>query len=322
MSENPKTIEETIASIKKFSNEDTVVELEGPVERAESLSTGVLGIDWAVGIGGLPKSRLIELYGKESVAKTTVSLTAIATAQKQGVMCAFLDIECAIDLSYARALGVDIKKLLILQPSSAEEALQIIEQMLKDKTVGLIVLDSVAQLATRSEIEGAIGDIKIAPLARLMSSAMRTLIPLLKKSSAVVIFINQIREKSIMFGPGNPEYTMGGRSLKHAYSVRIEMKYKGLIKKGEEVVGTTIKCRVSKNKVGIPMRQVELEIMFGTGVSYEKELLWLGEQFGVCTNTSFGEVKLGRGVDSSASFLAKNEDVALALRLAIQEKMK
>lgn len=320
MKKDKPTIDQTIADIKKRFGQESVTTLEEQPQSVPVLcSTSSLGLDWAIGIGGYPKGRIIELYGLESSGKTTLALQGIAEAQKNGLRCVFIDAEHALDPQHAQRLGVDTKTLLVVQPSSGEEALQMVEAFASSGNIGLIVVDSVAALTPKAEIEGLIGEFKIGLIARLMGQAMRVIAPILSKTGTTVIFINQIRLQAVMFTAGNPEYTPGGKALKFYSSVRLEMKRIGNLKRGEENVGTHVKVRVAKNKVGAPARTVELEIMHGTGISYGAELMYMGEKFGLVTDNKYGEIKLGRGHDSSAAFLMKHEDVAINLRLEIQK---
>ena len=316
------SLSDTIKDIRKRFGDESITTLEDVPQNVPLLcSTGSLALDWAIGLGGYPKGRVIELYGLESSGKTTLALQGIAQAQKLGLACAFIDAEHALDPQHAIRLGVDTSKLLIVQPNSGEEALQLVEALASSGNIGFIVVDSVAALTPKAEIEGLIGDFKIGLVARLMGQAMRVIVPVLKKTGTTVLFINQIRQQAVMFGHGNPEYTPGGKALKFYASVRIELKRTGNVKKGEEPVGTMVKARIVKNKVGPPLKTVELEIMFGTGVSRERELIYLGELFGLVAGNSFGEVKLGRGVDSNTAFLVKHEEIAGQLQAAVLEKM-
>jgi recombination protein RecA len=316
------TLADTIKDIRKRFGPESITTLEDVPQNVPVLcSSGSLALDWAIGLGGYPKGRVIELYGLESSGKTTLALQGIAQAQKLGLACAFIDAEHALDPQHAIRLGVDTSKLLIVQPNSGEEALQLVEALASSGNIGFIVVDSVAALTPKAEIEGLIGDFKIGLIARLMGQAMRVIVPVLKKTGTTVLFINQIRLQAVMFGHGNPEYTPGGKALKFYASVRIELKRTGNVKKGEEPVGTMVKARIAKNKVGSPLKTVELEILFGNGVVRERELLYLGELFGLVDGNDFGTVKLGRGVDSNTTFLMKHPEIAQELEMAVREKM-
>lgn len=306
---------------KRFGDDSVTTLEEQPQDVPVLCSTGSLGLDWAIGIGGYPRGAVIELYGLESTGKTTLALQGVVEAQRVGLTCAYVDLEHSLNPQHARRLGVDTAKLIMAQPNSGEEAMQLVEAMASGDGVDLIVVDSVAAITPRSEIEGLIGDFKIGAVARLMGQAMRVLVPILKKKGVTVLFINQIRLQAVMFGAGNPEYTPGGKALKFYSWVRIEMKRIGTLKRSEKPVGTTVKLRVAKNKVGPPLRQVEMDVMFGTGVSHENELLYLGEQFELVSDNSFQGEKMGRGRDSNATFLSKNPDFAAKLEAAIKEKM-
>src|SRR6056297_648742 len=278
----------------------------------ESIPTGALPLDIALGVGGIPKGRIIELYGNESSGKTTLGLHIIAEAQKQGGIAAFIDAEHALDPRYAENLGVDIDNLLISQPNNGEEALEITEALVRSNAIDLVVVDSVAALVPKAELEGDMGDSHMGLQARLMSQAMRKLSGAISKSKAAVIFINQIREKiGVMFG--NPETTPGGRALKFYSSVRIEMRRSQTIKDGDKMIGSTAKVKVVKNKVAAPFRNCQFDIMYGTGISQSGGLLDLGEEIGVIDRAgswySYGDVRLGQGRENSKEFLQDNPEV-------------
>lgn len=317
-----ESLDNTLKEIrKKFGPESIMTLRDKPAVGVDALPTGSLGVDIAIGIGGLPKGRIIEIFGPESSGKTTMALTIVSEAQKRGTACAYIDVEHAMDPEYAARLGVDTGKLLISQPDSGEDALQIVEALVRGGDVGVIIVDSVAMLTPRAEIEGEIGEIKVGALARLMSQSMRKLTPLVEKSECVVVFINQIRMTMMTFGGANPETTPGGKALKFAASVRLDMRRIASIKKGDEHVGNKVRVKVAKNKVGPPFRIAELDIIFNEGVSKESELLELGKKWGVVNNYVYGSISLGRGWDTSRIFLKENPDVAVKLCAEICAKI-
>ncbi|MEL6317648.1 MAG: recombinase RecA, partial [Pseudomonadota bacterium] len=278
-----------------------------------STSTGSLGLDIALGIGGLPKGRIIEIYGPESSGKTTLTLHVIAEEQKQGGVCAFIDAEHALDPVYARKLGVDVDELLISQPDNGEQALEIADTLVRSGAVSVVVVDSVAALTPRAELEGDMGDAQVGLQARLMSQAMRKLTGSISRSGCMVIFINQIRMKiGVMFG--NPETTTGGHALKFYSSVRLDIRRIGAIKDRDEVVGNSTRVKVVKNKVAPPFRQVEFDIMYGEGISKTGELLDLGVKAGVVEKSgawySYSDQRIGQGRENAKQFLKDNPAVA------------
>jgi recombination protein RecA len=282
----------------------------------EAVSTGSLGLDIALGIGGLPKGRIIEIYGPESSGKTTLALHVIAEQQKLGGTCAFVDAEHALDPLYAKKLGVDIDELLISQPDAGEQALEITDTLVRSGAVSVIVVDSVAALTPKSELEGDMGDATVGAQARLMSQAMRKLTASISRSRCMVIFINQIRQKiGVMFG--NPETTTGGNALKFYASVRLDIRRIGAIKDRDEVIGNSTRVKVVKNKVAPPFRQVEFDIMYGEGISKTGELIDLGVKAGVVEKSgswfSFADQRIGQGRENAKQFLRDNPDVALAV---------
>ena len=282
----------------------------------ETISTGSLGLDIALGVGGLPKGRVIEIYGPESSGKTTLALQTIAEAQKKGGVCAFVDAEHALDPQYAKKLGVNLDELLISQPDTGEQALEIVDTLVRSGAVSLVVVDSVAALTPKSEIEGDMGDMQMGSQARLMSQAMRKLTASIGRSNCMVIFINQIRMKiGVMFG--NPETTSGGNALKFYASVRLDIRRTGAIKDRDEVVGNSTKVKVVKNKVAPPFRQVEFDIMYGEGISKTGELIDLGVKAGVVEKSgswySYGDERIGQGRENAKQFLRDNPDVAYAI---------
>jgi recombination protein RecA len=271
-----------------------------------AISTGSIGLDTALGVGGLPRGRIIEIFGPESSGKTTLSLHVVAEAQKSGGICAFIDAEHAMDPEYAQRLGVNINQLLISQPDNGEQALEIVESLVRSGKIDVIVVDSVAALTPRDEIEGDMGSHHVGKQARLMSQALRKLTAIVAKSKTIVIFLNQIRMQiGVMFG--NPETTPGGKALKFYTSVRIDIRRIAQIKKGEEIMGGRIRVKVVKNKVAAPFKQTEFDLMYNEGISREGELIALGEKMGIIsksgTSYSYGEEKLGRGYDATRQFL-------------------
>lgn len=298
------------------------------------IPTGSIGIDNALGIGGLPRGRVIEIYGPESSGKTTLTLHIIAEAQKGGGVCAFIDAEHAMDPVYSKKLGVKIDDLLISQPDTGEQALEIVDSLVRSNSVDVIVIDSVAALTPRAEIEGDMGAHHVGSQARLMSQALRKLTAITAKSKAIVIFINQIRMKiGVMFG--SPETTPGGRALKFYASVRIDIRRIAQIKKGDEVVGARTKVKIVKNKIAAPFRETEFDIIFGEGISHEGELLALGEKYKLISKagasysynpegkkTAKDEIKLGRGYDAARTKLREEKKIANELEKEIRVAMK
>jgi len=291
-----------------------------------AISTGSIGIDWALGIGGLPRGRIVEIFGPESSGKTTLSLHAIAEAQRKGGVCAFIDAEHALDPEYAKKLGVDINSLLVSQPVTGEQALEITESLVRSGKIDVIVVDSVAALTPKDEIEGDMGAQHVGKQARLMSQALRKLTAIVSKTKTVVIFINQIRMQiGVMFG--NPETTPGGKALKFYTFVRIDIRRIAQIKKGDEVMGGRHRVKIVKNKVAAPFRQTEFDMMYGEGISREGEALALGEKMGVLEKSSggsyqYGEHKLGRGYDAARTFLRDNKPVLNSLLKDIRKNLE
>jgi len=279
----------------------------------EAVSTGSIGLDVALGIGGLPKGRVIEIYGPESSGKTTLTLQVVAEAQKTGGTAAFVDAEHALDPSYAEKLGVNVDELLVSQPDTGEQALEITDMLVRSGAVDVIVVDSVAALTPKAEIEGEMGDSHMGLQARLMSQALRKLTGNIKRSNAMVIFINQIRMKiGVMFG--SPETTTGGNALKFYSSVRLDIRRIGAIKKGDEVIGNQTRVKVVKNKVSPPFKQAEFEILYGEGISQEGEIIDLGVQHGIVDKAgswySYGDDRIGRGKENVREYLKANPEVA------------
>lgn len=319
-------IEETLQAIKTKFGDDAIMKLgEKPKVNINAISTGSIGLDAALGIGGLPRGRIIEIFGPESSGKTTLSLHVIAEAQKLGGICAFIDAEHAMDPEYSKRLGVKIDELLISQPDTGEQALEIVDSLVRSGKLDVIVIDSVAALTPKDEIEGDMGAYHVGKQARLMSQALRKLTAIVAKSKTIVIFINQIRMQiGVMFG--NPETTPGGKALKFYTSVRLDIRRIAQIKKGEEIMGGRIRVKVVKNKVAPPFKQTEFDLMYNEGISREGEMIALGEKMGIVKKTgnsySFGEEKLGRGYDATRQFLKENEKIANTILEDIKAKLK
>mgnify|MGYP002536490790 CR=1 FL=1 len=312
--EREKVLKTAMAQLEKKFGEGTVMFMgENRRMDIESISTGSLMLDLALGIGGLPRGRIIEIYGTESSGKTTISLQAVAEAQKAGGMAAFIDVEHALDPVYARKLGVDIDSLLVSQPDSGEQALEIAEALVRSGAIDIIVIDSVAALVTKAEIEGEMGDSHVGQLARLMSQALRKLTGALAKTDCAAIFINQLREKiGVVYG--NPEVTTGGRALKFYSSVRIEVRKGEQLKEGSEVIGNRTKVKIVKNKVAPPFKTAEFDIMYGTGISHVGELVDVGVETGVLKKSGawfyYGETRLGQGRDTVKKLFSDNKELA------------
>ena len=320
--EKQKALEMAIAQIEKTYGAGAVMRLgQTKALDVEAIPTGSMTLDMALGIGGVPRGRIVEIYGPESSGKTTVALHVVAEAQKMGGNAAFIDVEHALDPVYASALGVDIDNLLVSQPDSGEQALEIAEALVRSGAIDILVLDSVAAMTTKAEIDGEMGDLHGGQLARLMSQALRKLTSVISKSNCVAIFINQVREKiGVMYG--NPETTPGGRALKFYSSVRIEVRKGETLKNGTEVIGARTKCKVVKNKVAPPFKECEFDIMYGQGISRVGEVLDLAVELDIVKKGgawfSYNETKLGQGRDNAKEVL-KNDT---ALRLEIEEKIK
>jgi recombination protein RecA len=309
-----KDIERALNDIKtKFGDESIMMLGATPKVDVDAIPTGSIGVDWALGIGGLPRGRIIEIFGPESSGKTTLCLHAIAEAQKKGGICAFIDAEHALDPEYAKKLGVDINSLLVSQPDTGEQALEIVESLVRSGKIDVIVVDSVAALTPKDEIEGDMGAQHVGKQARLMSQALRKLTAIVSKTKTIVIFINQIRMQiGVMFG--NPETTPGGKALKFYTSVRIDIRRIAQIKKGDEIMGGRHRVKIVKNKIAAPFRQTEFDMLYGEGISKEGEALALGEKLGFVKKSSagsyeIGETKLGRGYDAARTFLRENKPV-------------
>ena len=311
-----KALESALAQIERQFGKGSIMKLGGENAMAdiEATSTGSLGLDIALGIGGLPKGRVIEIYGPESSGKTTLTLHAIAEEQKKGGVCAFVDAEHALDPQYAKKLGVNLDELLISQPDTGEQALEIVDTLVRSGAVSMVIVDSVAALTPKSELEGDMGDSSVGVHARLMSQAMRKLTGSINRSGCMVIFINQIRMKiGVMFG--SPETTTGGNALKFYASVRLDIRRIGALKDRDEVVGNATRVKVVKNKVAPPFKQVEFDIMYGEGISKNGELLDLCVKAGIVEKSgawfSYGDERIGQGRENSKTFLKENPAIAL-----------
>ena len=325
LEERLKALQAAMAKIEKSYGHGSIMRLgEENIEKIDCIPTGSIGLNAALGIGGYPKGRIIEIYGPESSGKTTLALHAIAECQKEGGIAAFIDAEHAFDRFYASKLGVDINNLLISQPDNGEQALEIADQLISSAAVGIIVIDSVAALTPKAEIEGDMGDNKVGLQARLMSQALRKLTATISKTKTTCIFINQLREKiGVMFG--NPETTTGGNALKFYSSVRIDIRKKEAIKNGDEVIGNTVKVKIVKNKVAPPFRKCEFDIMFGTGISRSGELVDLGTSLEILKKSgswfSYGDSKLAQGREAVKQVLEDNPELAEEIQTKIQAKL-
>jgi recombination protein RecA len=318
-----KALDAALGQIERAFGKGSIMRLgEGQVVEIETIPTGCLGLDIALGVGGLPRGRVIEIYGPESSGKTTLALHTVAEAQKQGGICAFVDAEHALDPIYARKLGVNLDDLLISQPDAGEQALEIADTLVRSGAVDVLVVDSVAALTPRAELEGEMGDSLPGMQARLMSQALRKLTASISRSNTMVIFINQIRMKiGVMFG--SPETTTGGNALKFYASVRLDIRRIGSIKERDEIVGNQTRVKVVKNKLAPPFKQVEFDIMYGEGVSKTGELLDLGVKAGIVEKSgawfSYDSQRLGQGRENSKQFLKENPDIANAIETAIRQ---
>ncbi len=324
--EKAKALQAALAQIEKQFGKGSIMRLgDGEVVDAiESVSTGSLGLDIALGIGGLPRGRVIEIYGPESSGKTTLTLQVIAQMQKVAGTCAFIDAEHALDAQYAQKLGVNLQELLISQPDTGEQALEIVDALVRSGSIDLIVVDSVAALTPKAELEGEMGDSLPGLQARLMSQALRKLTANIKKTNTMVIFINQIRMKiGVMFG--NPETTTGGNALKFYASVRLDIRRTGSIKKGEEVIGSETKVKVVKNKVSPPFKTAEFDILYGEGISREGEIIDMGVNAHILEKSgswyAYNGEKIGQGKDNAREFLRENADVAVEIENKVRESM-
>jgi recombination protein RecA len=321
--ERLKALDSAVGQIEKQFGKGSIMRLgqNSMVAPVEAISTGAISIDYALGIGGVPRGRVVEIYGPESSGKTTLALQIIAEAQKKGGMAAFVDAEHALDAAYAKKLGVDLDNLLVSQPDNGEQALEIVEVIIRSNSVDVVVVDSVAALVPRAEIEGEMGEAQMGLQARLMSQALRKLTGAVSKSKASLIFINQLREKiGVMFG--NPETTTGGRALKFYSSVRVDIRRIGAIKDGEDVVGNRTRVKVVKNKMAPPFREAEFDIMYGEGVSREGDLIDIAVEHKIIEKSgawfAYGGERLGQGRENVKNFLKENVD----LRTGIETKVR
>lgn len=321
-----KALDATISRIEKDFGKGSVMMLgENAKMNIEVISTGSLGMDVAVGVGGLPRGRIIEVYGPESSGKTTVALHAVAEAQKAGGIAAFIDAEHALDPDYAHALGVDIDELIVSQPDTGEQALEIAESLVRSGVIDIIVVDSVAALVPKAEIEGEMGDSHVALQARLMSQALRKLAGSINKSNTIIVFINQLREKvGIMFG--NPEVTTGGRALKFYSTLRLDVRRIDTIKKGDKFLGSRTRVKVVKNKVAPPFKQAEFDIMYGTGISKVGEIVDIGAELDVINKAgawySYNNEKIGQGRENAKTYLDENPAIRDEIEAAIRELLQ
>ncbi len=322
--EKAKALQAALAQIEKQFGKGSIMRLgEGEViEDIEVVSTGSLGLDIALGVGGLPRGRVVEIYGPESSGKTTLTLQVISEMQKLGGTCAFIDAEHALDTAYAQKLGVNLQELLISQPDTGEQALEIVDALVRSGSVDLVVIDSVAALTPKAEIEGEMGDSLPGLQARLMSQALRKLTGTIKKTNTMVIFINQIRMKiGVMFG--SPETTTGGNALKFYASVRLDIRRIGSIKKGEEVIGNETKVKVVKNKVSPPFKTAEFDILYGQGISREGEIIDMGVNNKILEKSgawyAYNGEKIGQGKDNAREFLKENPEIAIEIENKVRE---
>ncbi len=324
--EKAKALQAALAQIEKQFGKGSIMRLgEGEViEDIQVVSTGSLGLDIALGVGGLPRGRVVEIYGPESSGKTTLTLQVIAEMQKQAGTCAFIDAEHALDIQYAQKLGVNLQELLISQPDTGEQALEIVDALVRSGSIDLIVIDSVAALTPKAELEGEMGDSLPGLQARLMSQALRKLTATIKKTNTMVIFINQIRMKiGVMFG--NPETTTGGNALKFYASVRLDIRRTGNIKKGAEVIGSETKVKVVKNKVAPPFKTAEFDILYGEGISREGEIIDMGVTARILEKSgawyAYNGEKIGQGKDNAREFLRENPEVSREIENKVRESM-
>ena len=319
-----KALDAALSQIEKQFGKGTVMRM-GDAERQEvpSISTGSLGLDIALGIGGLPKGRVVEIYGPESSGKTTLTLTTIAQAQKQGATCAFVDAEHALDPIYAEKLGVNVDELIVSQPDTGEQALEVCDMLVRSGAIDVLVVDSVAALVPKAEIEGEMGDPHMGLQARLMSQALRKITGSIKQANCLCIFINQIRMKiGVMFG--NPETTTGGNALKFYSSVRLDIRRIGAVKNGDEIVGNETRVKVVKNKVAPPFKQVEFNIMYGEGINRLAEVIDLGVKYGLVEKSgawyAYEGSKIGQGKNNACEFLRQNPEIAAKLEKLVMEQ--
>jgi recombination protein RecA len=323
--ERLKAVDTALSQIERQFGKGSIMRLgQRETFAVESISTGSISIDHAIGIGGLPCGRVVEIFGPESSGKTTLALSVVGQAQKRGGIAAYIDAEHALDAEYAKKLGVDIDNMLVSQPDSGEQALEIAEMLVRSNAVDVVVIDSVAALVPRAELEGEMGDSHVGLQARLMSQALRKLTAIVAKSRTCLIFINQIREKiGVMFG--NPETTTGGRALKFYASVRIDIRRIASLKEGEEVIGSRAKVKIVKNKVAAPFRQAEFDIEYSEGISKTGEIIDLGVEHKLVIKSgawyAYGDMRLGQGRENSKQFLRENQDLASEIELKLREKL-
>ncbi|HEY8484098.1 MAG TPA: recombinase RecA [Longimicrobiales bacterium] len=321
-----KALNVAIAQIERTYGKGSIMRMgvDGARLQVEAISTGAINLDAAIGIGGIPRGRITEIYGPESSGKTTLCLHVIANAQRQGGVAAFIDAEHALDIEYARKLGVDVDNLLVSQPDTGEQALEIAEVLIRSGAVDVVVIDSVAALVPRAEIEGEMGDSHVGLQARLMSQALRKLTGAVNRSRTAVIFTNQIREKiGVMFG--NPETTTGGRALKFYASVRLDIRRVGAIKEGQELVGSRTRVKVVKNKVAPPFKQAEFDIMYNEGISHTGLLVDLGVEHEIIQKSgawfSYGDVRLGQGRENAKAYLKEHPELAAEIEARVREAL-
>lgn len=326
MEDKSKALSAALAQIEKQFGKGSIMRMSDNQinENIQVISTGSLGLDYALGIGGLPKGRIVEIYGPESSGKTTLCLQVVAEAQKAGGTCAYIDAENALDPIYAQKLGVEVGDLLISQPDTGEQALEICDMLVRSGGIDVIVIDSVAALVPKAEIEGEMGDSHVGLQARLMSQALRKLTANIKRTNTLVIFINQIRMKiGVMFG--SPETTTGGNALKFYASIRLDIRRVGSIKKSDEVIGNETRVKVVKNKVSPPFRQTDFDILYGEGISHESEIIELGVQHGFIEKSgawySYNEQKIGQGKDNTRQWLKDNPEIAREIENKIRDKV-
>jgi recombination protein RecA len=324
--ERLKAVDLAVGQIEKQFGKGSIMRLGGkdPVAPIPCISTGSISLDWALGVGGLPRGRVIEIFGPESSGKTTLALQTIAQAQKLGGVAAFVDAEHALDAQYAQRLGVELENLLVSQPDNGEQALEIVELLIRSNGVDVVVVDSVAALVPRAEIEGDMGDAQMGLQARLMSQALRKLTGVVSKSKTCLIFINQLREKiGVMFG--NPETTTGGRALKFYSSVRVDIRRIGAIKDGDQMVGGRTRVKVVKNKVAPPFREAEFDVMYGEGISRVGDLLDRGVEQNLVEKSgtwfSYGGERMGQGRENAKAFLKQNPEIADALEVKLRQAL-
>ncbi len=324
--EKLKALKNTLQKIEREFGKGSIMKLgEAPQEKIPSISSGSIGLDYALGVGGYPRGRIIEIFGPESSGKTTLALHAIAEAQKNGGIAAIIDAEHAFDRFYAESLGVDVENLLVSQPDYGEQALEIADQLIRSGAIDIVVIDSVAALTPKAEIEGDMGDSKMGLQARLMSQALRKITAIVGRTNTCMIFINQLREKiGVMFG--NPETTTGGNALKFYASVRLDVRRISQIKEGENVIGNRVRVKVVKNKVAPPFKKAEFDIIYGKGISKEGEVLDLAVELDIVKKSgawySYGDVKLGQGRENAKQTIADNPELFEELKQKVLEKLK